>query len=179
MSTITESVRRVPMGWDDYLRLDDTTRGEYYGGALVMTPGPTRQHQNICVWLTVHLRDAVPTGMDVSLGWGWSPAGTHTEYIPDVMVHPATQESTRFTGIPLLAVEVLSTNRRDDLVEKATAYAARGLRDYWIVDPRDHVLMAYALVDGMYELRSEHTEGVAALTFADVAVALDLGALFA
>jgi Uma2 family endonuclease len=38
------------------------------------------------------------------------------EFIPDVMVHPVTAENVRFTGTPLLLIEVLSTNRSDDLV---------------------------------------------------------------
>ncbi len=43
------------------------------------------------------------------------------------MVYPDTEETTRFTGTPVLCVEVLSSNRATDLVVKTTRYAALGV----------------------------------------------------
>jgi Uma2 family endonuclease len=85
-------------------------------------------------------------------------ASAPDEFVPDVMVHPQTDEDLRFTGLPALVVEVLSSNRGDDLVRKTVKYATVGLPHYWIVDPRDRVLDAYELVDGAYELRARLTD---------------------
>lgn len=117
------------MTWEDYENLGDEVRGQYIDGQLVLSPSPTRQHQQICQRLVTVLSSAVPAGHEVTAGWAWKPG--QDEFVPDVMVHPTTTESTRFTGTPALIVEVLSTNRGDDLVVKTTKYAAAGLVHYW------------------------------------------------
>ncbi|GAA3382191.1 hypothetical protein GCM10020369_03070 [Cryptosporangium minutisporangium] len=61
------------------------------------------------------------------------------------MVYRRTDETVRYTGTPALAVEVLSTDRRDVLVVNTTKYAAVGLAHSWVVDPRDRGLDAYVL----------------------------------
>jgi len=68
------------------------------------------------------------------------------------MVHPTTTESLRFTGTPALVVEVLSTNRGDDLVLKLNRYAQAGLSHYWILDPKSRVLLAYGLEGDTFDL---------------------------
>ena len=50
------------------------------------------------------------------------------------------------TGVPLLAVEVLSpSSRRRDLGDKPTAYRDAGVPSYWVVDPVDPRLRAWRL----------------------------------
>lgn len=49
----------------------------------------------------------------------------------------------RFNGTPVLAVEILSSNRRTDLIQKTFEHAAASLEHFWIVDPRDEVLKAW------------------------------------
>lgn len=103
MATPTETISE-PMSWEDYAVLGDEGRGEYIDGCLVMSPTPTRRHQQICHRLAQALDGVVP-GHQVTLAWAWKPA--EDEFAPDVMVHP-TAEDTRFTGMPRLVVEVLS-----------------------------------------------------------------------
>jgi Uma2 family endonuclease len=110
-------------------------------------------------------------------GWGWAVG--EDEFVPDVMVYPPTQESVRFTGTPRLVVEVLSGNRAGDLVVKANRYAAAGLADYWVVDPRDHQLDAFVLEGGAYRLTGRFNSGLATLHFGGVAVDVDIDALLA
>jgi Uma2 family endonuclease len=75
-------------------------------------------------------------------------------------------------------VEVLSGNRADDLVVKATKYAAGGLTDYWVVDPRDHIVETFALAGDAYRSTGRWSSGTATLTFGGIEVSLDIDALF-
>ena len=55
---------------------------------------------------------------------------------------------------PLLVVEVVSPGKESadrDYRYKRSEYAARGIDEYWIVDPISGVVTALTLVDGWYE----------------------------
>ncbi len=156
MSTPADVHLGQRMSWEEYTRLGDDVRAEYIDGRAVMPPSPSRRHQDAARRLAEALDDAVPPTHRVTLAWSWRVR--RDEFVPDVMVHPQTDEDVRFTGLPALVVEVLSSNRGDDLVRKTVKYAAAGLEHYWIMDPRERVLDAYELVDGTYELRARLTD---------------------
>jgi Uma2 family endonuclease len=156
MSTPADVHLGQRMSWEEYTRLGDDVRAEYIDGRAVMTPSPSRRHQDAARRMARTLDEVVPSTHRVTLAWSWRVR--RDEFVPDVMVHPLTDEDVRFTGLPALVVEVLSSNRGDDLVRKTVKYAAAGLLHYWILDPRDRVLDAYELVDGAYELRARLTD---------------------
>ena len=55
---------------------------------------------------------------------------------------------------PVLVVEVVSpgkANRDRDYRYKRSEYAARGIAEYWIVDPEFSQVTVLSLVDGLYE----------------------------
>lgn len=83
---------------------------------------------------------------------------------PDVLVVARAHVGERFLGLPLLVVEVLSPSTRDiDLALKKARYERAGCRSYWVVDPDDPRLTAWALLDGRYEQVADAT-GQAKLT---------------
>jgi Uma2 family endonuclease len=84
--------------------------------------------------------------------------------IPDLLVH--TEESkaalagttratiTRDMPPPALVIEVVSpgqTNRDRDYRYKHTEYAARGIAEYWIVDPETKQVTVCQWMNGRYE----------------------------
>lgn len=166
------------MSWEEYEQLDEDPRLEYIGGQLVVSPSPTRLHQEISHRLVTMLKLVVTEDLAVTAAWSWKPGAD--EFIPDVMVHELTGESVRFTGVPQLAIEILSSNRGDDLIVKGSRYAAAGLPHYWVVDPRDAVLDAYVLVDGSYQ-RAAHvtSDAPAELSFGAASLHVDLAELLA
>ncbi|WP_432502478.1 Uma2 family endonuclease [Kineococcus arenarius] len=157
-----------PVSWDEYDALPEDPRVEYVDGHLLVSPSPTRWHRELCIDLLTALRTALPPAHRVITAWEWR-TGTDA-FIPDVMVYDtaAATDERRSTGTPALCVEVLSTNRRDDLLLKTAKHAEAGLPRYWIVDPRERTLSTFALDDGAF--RPTHV-----LRPADGAVELDLG----
>jgi len=154
----TDQMDRTPMARADYETLDDTVRGEYIDGELVMSPCPTRLHQNASSRLWAMLDAAAPRGIQVTQAWSWRVGPD--EFIPDVMVFDETVESKRLTATPHLAVEVLSTDRAADLIRKFSKYAAAGLGRYWIVDMDEDAgveIVTYELRDGVYIETGRHT----------------------
>ena len=133
-----------PMSWDDYWRLPEDLRAEYSDGRVFVTPAASFDHQDICLRLAEALRrDLSESVLALAVGWRLIDQPPRLR-IPDLMVLTARPKGDVVTEPPLVAVEVLSTNRGTDLVRKATEYLAAGAGQYWIVDPRDRVIECFA-----------------------------------
>ena len=176
MTTDTLDETRTTMSWEEYEALEDV-RGEYIGGQLVVTGFPSRRHQRIVIDLYKSIEATLPPGADLTHSWGWSPAGVREELGPDLMVHRSDEDKRLTSSEPLLVVEVLSSNRRTDLVEKMFRYARWGAGCYWTVDPRDHELVVHDRHDDMFRVAAVHTTGVVTASYGGVGVELDLDAL--
>jgi len=149
--TVTSSVHDGDLlTWEQYGALTEDTRGECIDGRLVANAPPDEFHQTVPTRLLIALTAGLPRTHRVLPTWGWEPVDD--EFEPDLIVYALADRSDprRFTGTPDLCVEVLSSNRRHDLVLKMTRYAAAGLPRYWIVDPRDRTLTTYVLEDGTF-----------------------------
>ncbi len=57
-------------------------------------------------------------------------------------------------GAPDIVVEILSSDRRRDLVRKRQLYAEAGVPEYWIFDPRDDTATLLELANGEYVQRA-------------------------
>jgi hypothetical protein len=107
VSSSSAVVDGEPATGEQYLALPENPRVEFIDGRLRVRPSASRRHQKAALELAAALSTSLPPGCDVTLAWAWK-AGDD-EFIPDVTVHPVTEEDDRFTGVPLLVAEVVST----------------------------------------------------------------------
>lgn len=137
------------MSWEEFDALGEI-RAEYIDGRVVMAAPPWRRHQRACRLLANLLEDAAGAGYVVEEAWGWKPG--RDEFVPDILVFASTHEDVRYTGVPVLAVEVLSTSPVRDLVVKRNKYAGYGLERYWVVDPDKREMYVFARPNVSFEL---------------------------
>ncbi|WP_293146678.1 MULTISPECIES: Uma2 family endonuclease [unclassified Microcoleus] len=163
---------------------------ELHNGVIVEMPLGTGDHSEVTGFINSKLaveidRRELPYSIpgDCLLKLSRDEAG----YQPDVIVLDRTalaneprwkKESVITMGSSVrLAVEVVSTNWRDDYFFKASDYEEMGIPEYWIVDylglggrkfignPKQPTLSVYQLVDGEYQVKqfrgSERIESLA------------------
>ena len=137
---------------------------EIWDGKLVMTATPFFIHQNIIGrfyrqldrWVrTRRLGVAVLSPMDCVLA-------EDLVLQPDVMFIAKDRTNIiqgHVLGAPDLAVEVVSGGgRKRDYKDKRDRYEAHGVKEYWIVDPREKCVEIWGLnADAFYEIRGRHT----------------------
>jgi Uma2 family endonuclease len=131
---------------------DDGRRYELLDGTIVVSPAPTPAHQSAVFRLARLLDDAASADSKVFIAPLDTALPTGDVLEPDVLVAQVeTITAKDVTGVPRLAVEVLSpSSRRRDLGDKLTAYRDAGVPSYWVVDPVNPRLRAWQLIDGDY-----------------------------
>lgn len=142
----TQAPAPVRMSHDEYLQWEhEGSLAEWVDGEVIIHMPPTITHQRIVVFLTVLLAtftrlNRVGEVLSAPLTMRATPQGNARE--PDI-VFVATEHLDRLTqqrldGPADLVVEVISTESVSrDRDEKFFEYQAAGVREYWIVDPRD------------------------------------------
>lgn len=134
---------------EEYFKTPETNKHiELRDGVLIEFATPTPQHQDIVLGLASEIRSFIRANkgdcrpfvspLDVKLD-------DYNVVQPDVFVicDPSKYDDKRCYGAPDWCIEVLSTNRRDDLVDKLALYSAHGVREYWIVDPKNEKTVVY------------------------------------
>lgn len=153
------------MTLEEFLGYDNGTDTWYEleNGELLAMPAESEMNRRIAMFLLMYLsqlgipfyRLTMKTEVAVS-GSRWSVR------IPDLLVLSeegaiALEGADRSIVLmdmppPLLAVEVVSPNQeKRDYRYKRSEYGARGIAEYWIVDPMQARVTVLAWVEGLYE----------------------------
>ncbi|MEZ4518571.1 MAG: Uma2 family endonuclease [Chloroflexota bacterium] len=152
---------------DEYLTLNTNHLIEYVDGYLEFLPMPTLSHQDILAYLYEMLKLFVTAA---SLGKVYfAPLRvrlTPKEYREPDIVFIANARLEQTTGdYPLgadLVMEIVSGGPEDrvrDLEIKPEIYAEAGIPEYWIVDPKDEVIIVLHLEKDTYAEHGRFTAG--------------------
>ena len=133
---------------------------EYIDGEIIMAPTPTVSHQKVILRMASVLQQFVRQNslgemfispLDVVL-----PSGEVVQ--PDIFFLNARQaeraaNANRVHGAPPFLIEILSPGSvKHDTVRKRELYEKNGVRDYWIVDPKERGVAQLVLRKKHYEL---------------------------
>ena len=168
---------------------EDERRHELVEGSIVEKGAATGEHGAAQRKLSAHIDpyDQRPGGRRPG-GWWFAtevdvyfdPANT---FRPDVAGWRRDRVPRRPQGVPVMTrpdwiCEILSTNKRNDLIKKKRVYHRHEVPHYWIVDPERETLTVYRWArDGYVEvLVAERGEEVRPEPFD--AVPLQVGVLF-
>ena len=165
--TQTAAPKSKLLTFEEYLAYDDGTDTHYelVDGELVEMPPEALENSELARFLFVELLKLLPFKLVTHKDTEIETIGRRARCrLPDLMVH--SEESynalaggtcgtiTRDTPPPALVIEIVSpgsTNRARDYRHKRTEYAARGISEYWIVDPETTQVTVCKWVDGQYE----------------------------
>jgi len=141
--------------YDDYLTWPVTERWELiHGMPYAMSPAPSRAHQGILFALTVQVGQylqgkpcrAYPAPFDVRFVNGDGITDTVVQPDLSIICDPAKLDAAGCIGAPDVVFEILAPSTAvKDLTVKLPLYEAHGVKEYWVVDPHDTVVMVFNL----------------------------------
>ena len=156
----------IRLSVEEFLELPDTydkRKMELDEGELYIMPRPRTGHQFLqgdLIWyFQGYLRtfDDPPAEVlhDVIVVFSLE---SRTLYSPDLAVilrgSRAVVTDRTVEGPPDIVIEILSSDRRRDLVRKRQVYGEAGVPEYWIFDPRQDTATLLELRDGQYVERA-------------------------
>lgn len=162
--TTTTATRKLTL--EEYLVYDDGTDTKYelIDGELVEMPPESDRNNLISLYLLVEFFKFIPIKLIRHKDTEIVVTGNRTRVrFPDLII--LTEELfaaidgrratiTQDMPPPALVVEVVSpgkVNEDRDYRYKRSEYAARGIPEYWIVDPSQAKVTVLIWVDGLYE----------------------------
>jgi Uma2 family endonuclease len=160
-------VAKTRLTFEEYLSCDDGTdkHYEFVNGELVEMPPEAPINSKISLFLLLEFAKFLSENKLCHKDTEIAVSGTQAQTrLPDLMVLTdelvqLLESSNRGTIMPdmpppELIVEVVSpgkTNEERDYRFKRSEYAARGVPEYWVIDPAKSKVTVFTLVAGFYE----------------------------
>ena len=146
----------------DYLTWSEEERWEIINGVPYLQAAPTWQHQAVLLELARqfanYLQDKSCRVFTAPFDLRIPEANEKDEETPNV-VQPdiiiicdnSGLKKTGYYGVPELIIEVVSPSTgQKDKIEKFNLYEKAGVKEYWIVEPDEKVVMVFTLEEGRY-----------------------------
>ncbi len=135
----------------DIEALPEGERAELIDGKMYMMATPTLTHQELLGWLYFKIRLYIsgkggPCRVILSPFAVYIKDDEHNYVEPDVIVicDRDKLDEKGCHGAPDWAIEIVSPSSRTmDYIRKCSLYEAAGVREYWIVDPKERRILVY------------------------------------
>lgn len=140
----------------DIEALPEGERAELIDGKMYMMATPTLTHQELLGWLYFKIRLYImekggPCRVILSPFAVYIKDDEHNYVEPDVTVICDLNklDEKGCHGAPDWVIEIVSPSSKTmDYIRKCTLYEAAGVREYWIVDPKERMVMVYDFAQG-------------------------------
>ena len=102
---------------------------------------------------------------------------------PDILVacdlENNVTEKGRYMGTPTLVVEILSNSTRSkDMIDKLNTYRLSGVKEYWMIDPKQKYILIYSFEDFEIDKYKTFEMGSVAQSFTFNGLSVDIEGLF-
>ena len=162
------------VSYEEFMEIYENSdlRMEYINGEIIIMGSPNTFHQDISGNLHVILRNYLK-GKPRKVFY--APFDVHflkkNFKVPDVMqpdlliacdLENNVNENGRYMGTPALVVEILSPSTRSrDMVDKLNIYMLSGVKEFWVVNPKDKTVLVYGFkenaIDSFISYKNEKT----------------------
>ena len=176
------------VSYEEFMEIYENSelRMEYINGEIVLLSSPSTFHQVISGNLHVILRNYLK-GKTCKVFY--APFDVHffkkDLKTPDVMqpdlliacdLENTVTEKGRYMGTPTLVVEILSRSTRSkDMVDKLNTYMLSGVKEFWVIDPKNKSVLLYGFKDCEIDFHSvsKNNDIVTSYWFKDLEVSLE------
>ena len=147
MESTAKEIRKYTV--EEYLELtaERYERTELIEGEITALASPSLIHRDISTELTSELRHYIRKHGGKCRAYENSNVklSDSTLVIPDVFVgcKPELFDRLKYNGAPDLVIEIVSSDRKRDFIDKLFMYCTAGVREYWIVDPKFKETLVY------------------------------------
>lgn len=158
-SVAEETAEYKSTGWvtyEEYLELVEVSeqRFELIDGVIYYMASPSYNHQHIIHevhgtfynWFKGKQCIPLTSPFDVTL---FKSEDNICVVQPDIIVicdKENMDKKDKYKGVPTLVIEVLSPSTRSkDMVKKLDLYMQCGVKEYWVVDPKNEQVLVYSL----------------------------------
>ena len=144
---------------EDFLTMTDEGRCELIDGYIVdMSPAPGIIHQRIIRKMIIDISSFIDLHNEKCEPFITSNVKLtdDTVLIPDIYVtcHPENLDGQKHIGAPDWMIEIVSpSNFTNDYYTKLHIYKEHGVREYWIIDPRNDSVTVYIWDEGLNDCK--------------------------
>lgn len=166
MSVVLTENEKKRYTYEDYLKTPDDERYELIEGELLMTPSPMPYYQKVSRELEFELLKFVKENDIGEVFDAPCDVVLNNENVvqPDIFFILKDRLNIigekNIQGAPDLVIEIVSENTvYRDLIQKKRLYANFGVKEFWLVIPKERIVEVYTLMEGDYELFKKYKEG--------------------
>ena len=190
-NAVNYDYNKKTVSYEEFMEIYEksNTRMEFLNGEIYIMSSPDVDHQDILGNLYMLFRDffkgkkCKPFMAPFDVHFRKQNIKDPDMLQPDLIVlcdlENNINQKRRYTGIPTLTLEILSTSTRSrDMVYKLNTYMTSGVSEYWIVDADNQRITIYTFIDFQLDKMDVYKHGEIAKSVFFEGLAVDVKSLF-